>query len=1121
MANRDVTVRLRAEIGNFEAAMKRASAATQDVAERGQGAFNKLTQAQREQEQAWSTLSTAAMVGGGSMIAAVGSVVAKYASFDKSMSTVQASTHASGVEMEKLRELAMRAGADTAYSGEEAAAGINELAKAGVATSDILNGGLNGALALAAAGEVEVADAAELAATAMTQFKLEGKDLGHVADLLAAGAGKAQGSVGDMGYALKQSGLVAAQAGISIEETVGSLSAFASAGLIGSDAGTSFKVMLQKLQNPSKEARAAMEELGISMYDSEGNFVGMVNLAEQLKTGMENLTPAQRDAAMATIFGSDAVRAANVLYAQGGAGIQEWINKVNDAGYAAETAAALQDNLAGDLEKLGGAFDTLALQSGGALNDLFREIVQGATSLLDLIGQIPGPVLTATTAIVGLGGAGLLTVGGLMKGVTAVAEFKDAADALGLKLPELDSKMGRFAHNATMFATYVAAAGIALNLAFEGTESAAIGSERMGNALAGAAGDIEGLNAAFRNAEWANGNGSWWQGSIDGINGVGDAIANVQSLSWAEEVGSWGAGLIGISDNTAKLREDITNLDTALAGMASGGSMEKAQDAFKQIAEDTKTAGGDISKLADQFPQLEAAILNYASSLGVTLTEQETLAAMMGDMPPKLVAAQEAANNAAGGADTLAGSLGELGEEAEKTEKSFKDLVAAMESMGGTYVAQEQAYGAFTESLGEIQAQMVKISESGTLLSDVFDATTGNLNRSTEVGRETAAAFDDVRAKGLELAGTMAEAGASHEELTGQLVETYNQLYNNATQLGLTAEQADTLARKMLDIPAEVSVESYMSEEAFKVAGQTQQAVEAIPGQVDVASSMEATARLEAEATKGALDNVPKVLSVASAMEANARTEADMTRTALGMIPTSHHTYSSMGADARLEADATRGAIDNVPDAKGVSLTATADARLEADATKRAIDAIPVMKRVSIETTRSEVIKQTRLHSAIYDGKAYGGLVGGLAGGGMPAEVRGFARGGGLLPGVPPATQWVDNLPGVVMDTGEPIMLRSREFVVNEPGTHRGENLAWLRWMNSGGTMHTPPGRGFAVGGSLATLPAQAVGAEGHAGPIHAAIESGVDSALSRWEVSIEENDRGFAARMRRAQKMR
>src|SRR5207342_2492910 len=196
-----------------------------------------------------------------------------------------------------------------------------------------------GALNLAATGNLDVADSAEVAATAMAQFNLSGRDVPHIADLIAAGAGKAQGEVSDMAAALKQSGLVASQFGLSIEETTGTLAAFANAGLIGSDSGTSFKTMLLSLASPSAKAAGLMKELGIAAYDAQGNFVGITQLAEQLKQKLGPLSQAQRDAALATIFGTDAIRAANVLYKEGGQGITDWTSKVNDSGFAAEAAA--------------------------------------------------------------------------------------------------------------------------------------------------------------------------------------------------------------------------------------------------------------------------------------------------------------------------------------------------------------------------------------------------------------------------------------------------------------------------------------------------------------------------------------------------------------------------------------------------------------------------------------------------------------------------------------------------------------------------------------------------------------------------------------------------------------
>jgi len=190
-----------------------------------------LTRSILGNRDAMDKLASGSAIAGAGLLAAFALPVKAFTDFDAAMSGVQAATHESASNMALLREAAIKAGADTKYSGTEAAYGITELAKAGVETSDILKGGLDGALSLAAAGELRVGDAAELAATALTQFKLKGSDLNHVADLLAAGAGKAQGSVGDLGYALKQSGLVAAQTGFTIEEAIGALASFAAAGL--------------------------------------------------------------------------------------------------------------------------------------------------------------------------------------------------------------------------------------------------------------------------------------------------------------------------------------------------------------------------------------------------------------------------------------------------------------------------------------------------------------------------------------------------------------------------------------------------------------------------------------------------------------------------------------------------------------------------------------------------------------------------------------------------------------------------------------------------------------------------------------------------------------------------
>src|SRR3954469_8527516 len=222
--------------------LARAGAATKDFA-------GKLDQSAKGGHL--DKVADSAGVAGIALAGMAGYAIKAAADFDKAMSGVSAATHASAKDISALRQAALQAGKDTQYSATQAAQGITELSKAGVSTASILGGGLKGALALAAAGQLDVGEAAEIAASAMTQFKLSGDKVPHVADLLAAAAGKAQGSVHDMGYALNQSGLVASQFGLSIEDTTGALAEFANAGLTGSDAGTSFKSMLLAMGSPS------------------------------------------------------------------------------------------------------------------------------------------------------------------------------------------------------------------------------------------------------------------------------------------------------------------------------------------------------------------------------------------------------------------------------------------------------------------------------------------------------------------------------------------------------------------------------------------------------------------------------------------------------------------------------------------------------------------------------------------------------------------------------------------------------------------------------------------------------------------------------------------------------
>lgn len=307
--------------------------------------------------------------------------------FNKSMSAVAATADATASELDLLSDAALKAGASTSFSASEAATAQAELARAGLSTTDILEGALGGALDLAAAGQLDLADAAVTTAQALNTFNLEGDQATRVADVLAAGANKSAADVGSLSLALSQGGLVAKQTGLSLEETVGVLSLFADNALVGSDAGTSLKTALQRLVPQSAEAKQAMDDLGLSFFDAAGNFVGIEETAQRLQTALSGLSTEQRQAALTTMFGSDAIRAIGLLYEAGAAGVRDYTAAVDDQGAAQRTAAKMLDNLAGDIEELSGAWETFLIGLGQEADSGLRDLVQGATGVVQDLGE--------------------------------------------------------------------------------------------------------------------------------------------------------------------------------------------------------------------------------------------------------------------------------------------------------------------------------------------------------------------------------------------------------------------------------------------------------------------------------------------------------------------------------------------------------------------------------------------------------------------------------------------------------------------------------------------------------------------------------------------------------------
>ena len=824
MASREILVRLRADVAGFRQGMTQAAAAArgagdaaEEAGEQSQRGIAGLMANAEANSEAWGKVGGMMLVAGGAIVAGVGVSIAKFAEFDKSMSSVDAATHETAGNMELLREKAIQVGADTAFSAVEAAQGIEELAKAGVSTAEILGGGLDGAMALAAAGALGVGEAAEISATAMVQFGLAGSEIPHVADLLAAGAGKAQGSVQDIGMALKQSGLVASQFGLSIDDTVGSLAAFASAGLVGSDAGTSFKSMLLKLAAPAAGTRKLMDELGISAYDAQGSFVGITGLADQLKNNLGDLTQAQRDSALATIFGTDAIRGANVLYEQGAAGIQGWIDNVNDAGYAAETAARMQDNLAGDIEKLGGAFDTLMIKSGSGPSEMLRGIVQAAEGAVDALGKVPGPVLTATTIAASLVGGLLLLGGAFITIVPKIAATRAAMAGFNASSAGVVGGMKKIGIAGGLAAVAIVGLGIASAAASKDSAYNVESIEGKLIQLAKTGGSTKTVFGSdfFKDASESS------DPFAASIESVGQALRDLDDVSGFESFNEGSAGFLNgifggkMTTQVMETKKAIQGMSDGLAVMVQNGDGAEAALAFSKIAEDGKRAGVEVETTAGHFDTYEAALRKQANTLKVSLTDAEYQQWMLGNVPPLVDAAAASAEGQTAAAEAMAAAnaetaeaLAEVGLAADGTIQSLGKLLEAMFAAGLVSMSANEATGAFHETLRGLDAEVQKVmasqgagnvtmNEAGT----AFDATTAS-------GYAAVGVFNDVATQGQSMTKAMAENNATQGELQGALRTTYDSLVTTAIGLGAGEDAAHAMAREVLNIPDDANVDT-------------------------------------------------------------------------------------------------------------------------------------------------------------------------------------------------------------------------------------------------------------------------------------------------------------------------
>ena len=363
--------------------------------------------------------------------------------FEAQMKILAIAAGGGSTSLEDLRDVAVMAGEDTRLVGVSAAdvaGAMTGFAKAGLPVNDTLGdmegylagtaemgGTLRAAIDLAAASELDVTGASELAVIAMSTFGLTADEVGGAMNNFVQTADGSVASVQDLADAMQNVGPTMAAFGFPLEDVNNALAILSTRGIKGSEAGTSLKSMFTNMMRPTKEVKSALSNLGITLYDAEGNMRSMPDIIGQLSSSMEGLTEEERNNYVQTLAGTYGMKAMNTLLAGGPAGWDKMASSIANAATMQETAQARTEGFNAATDNLKSSVETFMIRAGTPLiENVLTPLVGKLTTVVGSLSKV-NPKFIQLAVVVGgvLAGLGgfLLVASKMITSIMSIVKF--------------------------------------------------------------------------------------------------------------------------------------------------------------------------------------------------------------------------------------------------------------------------------------------------------------------------------------------------------------------------------------------------------------------------------------------------------------------------------------------------------------------------------------------------------------------------------------------------------------------------------------------------------------------------------------------------------------------------
>ncbi|WP_282804278.1 phage tail tape measure protein [Clostridium tetani] len=321
-------------------------------------------------------------------------IIGVYSTYDDQMRKIQAVTGATGEEYAKLQAKAEALGSSTRFSATEAGEGMEALARAGWKTDEVL-AGIGETLTFATANSIDLGNASSIVANGLSMFGMKAEEAGRFTDVLSATASASNTDIGLLGETLKYSGALAGGLGYKIEDLSVAMGLMANKSIVGSQAGTTLKNAILRLNNPVGQGAKDIKKLGISMTDATGKVKPFNELLVHLRDKFSTLGDAQKAQYISTIFGTEAVAGMTAILNASKEEFDDLTESINNSnGITQKMADTMDGGLGGALASVSSAWEGLLIKLGkmqdGLLVDTFNglaKVLQGIPNEIEYISN--------------------------------------------------------------------------------------------------------------------------------------------------------------------------------------------------------------------------------------------------------------------------------------------------------------------------------------------------------------------------------------------------------------------------------------------------------------------------------------------------------------------------------------------------------------------------------------------------------------------------------------------------------------------------------------------------------------------------------------------------------------